>query len=88
MWRSRWIEQITPSAPTDKVAFSIRKNSAEQTPHEFAATDPVRELTKSHVLLRRIPSGLTLIARIKRMHPGGETEDTFTFKIDQADFER
>ncbi len=40
----------------------------------------------SHVLLRRIPSGLTLVTRIKRMNPGGETEGTLTFKIAQADF--
>jgi len=40
----------------------------------------------SDVALRRNPSGITLIARIKRMNPGGETEDSLTFKIEQADF--
>lgn len=40
----------------------------------------------SDVALRRTPSGLTLVARIKRMNPGGETEGTLTFKVVQADF--
>ena len=48
----------------DKVAFSIRKNSAEQTPHEFAATDPVRELTKSLYIFRGREQPLFLLCKL------------------------
>ena len=44
MWRSRWIEQITPSTPADKVAFSIRISQAEI---QEESTQPVDAAMKS-----------------------------------------
>jgi len=48
-----------------------------ETGGEYAITD---------VVVRRAASGLTLVTRMKRMNPGGETEGTLTFKIEQAVF--